>query len=175
MASQWLCENRLTEESPKLTGSFCLLTWDVFGKTEIPVCHDSEAMKCADCGQEILQVHPELCPYCKSKNLISEEDTSKLSQEAQQMAKAGKYEKAALNFEKLEMWKEAKDCRLQAKKKHKGQANPEMGKIGAVTIICPHCGATQTANLKSPEETCNRCGTTYLIPKEALSLELFEK
>jgi hypothetical protein len=132
-------------------------------------------MKCADCGQEILQAHPELCPYCKGKNLISEEDTPKLTQEAEQMAKAGKYEEAALNFEKLEMWKEARDCRVQAKKKHKSQATPKTGKVGAVSIICPHCGASQAVNLKLAEETCNRCGTTYLIPKEALGLELFEK
>ncbi len=148
---------------------------DFFGKAEIPVCPDFEAMKCADCGQEILQAHPELCPYCKSKNLISEEDTSKLAQEANQMAKGGRFEEAALSFEKLEMWKEAKDCRLQARKKHKGLTKPLTGKIGSVSVICPHCGASQAVNLKSSEETCNRCGTTYLIPKEALGLEVFEK
>ncbi len=54
-------------------------------------------------------------------------------------------------------------------------ANLETGKLAAISIFCPHCGASQTVNLKSPEETCNRCGTTYLIPKEALGLVLFEK
>ena len=132
-------------------------------------------MKCGDCGQELLQAHPEICPYCRSKNLISEEDTSKQIHDAQQLAKAGRYEEAALYFEKLEMWNEAKQCRTQAKRKHAGSANLETGKVAAISIFCPHCGASQTVNLKSPEEICNRCGTTYLIPKEALGLELFEK
>ena len=29
-------------------------------------------MKCADCHQDILQAHPEMCPYCRSKNLVSD-------------------------------------------------------------------------------------------------------
>lgn len=132
-------------------------------------------MKCGDCGQEILQAHPELCPYCRSKKLISEEDVSKQSREAEQLAKTGRFEEAALVFEKLELWKDAKECRHQAKKKGKGSAPLQAGKIGSVSIVCPHCGESQPVSLKSREEFCNRCGTSYLIPEELLGLQLFEK
>ena len=30
-------------------------------------------MKCADCHQDILQAKPEMCPYCRSKNLVPDE------------------------------------------------------------------------------------------------------
>ena len=59
-------------------------------------------MKCGNCGQDILQVHPEICPYCKSKNLISDEDASKEIQEIERLQKAGRYEDAALKYEKLD-------------------------------------------------------------------------
>lgn len=35
-------------------------------------------MICADCKQDIMQRDPELCPYCHSKNLISEEQFAEL-------------------------------------------------------------------------------------------------
>jgi ribosomal protein S27AE len=132
-------------------------------------------MKCGNCGQEILQTCPEMCPYCRSKNLISEEDASKETEEAQQLAKAGRYEEAALKFEKLELWNEAKACRLQAKKSRKDSSPRQVGKVGEINTVCPHCGASQLVTSKSEEETCNRCGTTYLIPREVLSLVEFEK
>ncbi|MFA5366005.1 MAG: hypothetical protein WC325_12550 [Candidatus Bathyarchaeia archaeon] len=35
-------------------------------------------MICADCHQDIMQRNPEMCPYCHSKNLISEEKFAEL-------------------------------------------------------------------------------------------------
>ncbi len=131
-------------------------------------------MKCGDCGQEILQEHPEMCPYCRSKKLISEEDTSKEIREIEKLVKAGRFEDAALRYEKLEMWNEAKGCRRQARKKH---ATPvqETGKVGAISVLCPHCGESESVNSKAHEITCNRCGTTYKIPSRALELLTFEE
>ena len=127
-------------------------------------------MKCGDCGQDILQAHPEMCPYCRSKNLISEEDASKEIHEAERLAKAGRYEDAALRYEKLDLWKEAKDCRMLAKKKRVAPGDFQVGKVGNVNMLCPHCGTSQSVDSKSNEEICSHCGTTYLIPQKVLEL-----
>ena len=132
-------------------------------------------MKCGDCGQDILQAHPEMCPYCRSKNLISEEDASKEIHEAERLAKAGRYEDAALRYETLDLWKEAKNCRLLAKKKRSDTGNLKAGKIGEINLSCPHCGSSQPVDSKSAEATCSRCGTTYLIPEKVIELLQFEK
>jgi len=131
-------------------------------------------MKCGDCGQDILQTHPEMCPYCRSKNLISEEDETREAKDAQQLAKAGRYEEAALKFEKLDLWDEAKACRLQAKKSQRGLADLQTGKVSEIHLVCPHCGSSQRVNSKTDQETCSRCGTTYLIPREVLNIAKFE-
>ena len=132
-------------------------------------------MKCGNCGQDILQTHPEICPYCKSKNLISEEDASKEIHEIEQLQKAGRYEEAALGYEKLDLWDKAKECRKLSKKNRVGSANLQTGKIGAVTVLCPHCGSSQPSDLKSTVETCDHCGTTYLIPSKVLELRQFDE
>ncbi len=128
-------------------------------------------MKCGDCGQEILQADPAMCPYCRSKNLISEEDETKARKEIDRLAKAGNYEEAALKYEKMELWDKAKECRIMAKKKQqKGAAKIEAGKVVAVTLSCPHCSAEQPFAGKAQEEMCSRCGTTYRVPKNAVAL-----
>jgi DNA-directed RNA polymerase subunit RPC12/RpoP len=132
-------------------------------------------MKCGDCGQDILQTHPEMCPYCRSKNLIAEEETSKEIKTAEQLAKAGRYEEAALTYEKLDLWNQARECRRTARKKHVGTAKLENGKIGVVTIICPHCGEPKPVTAQTKEETCSRCGTTYNVPNNVLELLGFDK
>jgi hypothetical protein len=132
-------------------------------------------MKCRDCGQDILQAHPERCPYCRSKNLISEEDASKEIDEARQLSKSGRYEDAAVKFDKLEMWSEAKECRRQARKKRSGAAHLESGKVGTVTVLCPNCGASQPVTSKSTEETCSRCGTVYAVPNAVFDLLTFDQ
>ena len=111
-----------------------------------------------------------MCPYCRSKNLISEEDSSKEIRDAEQLAKAGRHEDAALKYEKLDLWDKAKECRKLSKKNRVGSANLQTGKIGTVTVLCPHCGSSQPIDSKSTVETCNHCGTTYLIPQKVLEL-----
>ena len=132
-------------------------------------------MKCGNCGQDILQTHPEICPYCKSKNLISDEDETKEIQEIERLQKAGRYEEAALKYENLDQWDKAKDCRRLAKKKHTASANLETGKVGTINVLCPHCNASQSVTSKSNEATCTRCGTTYLVPKEIQQLLSFDE
>ncbi len=131
-------------------------------------------MKCGDCGQDILQAHPEMCPYCRSKNLVSEEDESKEIHEAERLAKAGRYEDAALRYEKLDLWNQAKSCRLLAKKKHAASGTLQVGRVGTVNILCPHCDSSQSIDSKSKEETCTRCGTTYLVPEKVIEMLQFE-
>ena len=128
-------------------------------------------MKCGNCGQDILQTHPEMCPYCHSKNLISDETAS---QEAEQLAKAGQYEEAALAYERFDMWDEAKNCRLLARRKHAAPADFQVAAIEKITLKCPHCGFSQTLASRAPEETCDRCGTTYKIPEYIQKIPDFE-
>jgi hypothetical protein len=115
-----------------------------------------------------------MCPYCRSKNLISEEDSSKEIHEAEQLAMTGRYEEAALKYEKVDLWDKAKECRRVSKKKHDDSADLPFGKVGEVSMICPHCGASKPVNPRMHEETCSRCGTTYAIPdriREVLDFE----
>jgi ribosomal protein S27AE len=127
-------------------------------------------MKCGDCGQDILQAHPEMCPYCRSKNLISEEQASKEIKAIEQLEKAGRYEDAALRYEKLELWDKARQCRNAARKKGKTRATSKTGKIGTINLVCPQCGESQPLSSKTAELICGRCGTTYLVPEQALEL-----
>jgi ribosomal protein S27AE len=132
-------------------------------------------MKCKDCGQDILQAHPQICPYCKSKNLIADEDASKEIHEIEQLAKAGRYEDAALRYEKLDLWDKAKECRMLAKKKKSGSLSLETGKVGTINVVCPHCGASKPVTAQADKETCSRCGTTYLIPSRVSELIAFDE
>lgn len=90
-------------------------------------------MKCADCKQEIMQRDPEICPYCHSRNLISEEQIAEIEKTT------------------------------PAKKK-------EAGKLEAVIMKCPYCGASQKLASKSNEVICSDCNKTYIIPEKILDL-----
>lgn len=117
-------------------------------------------MKCAECREEILQQNPQKCPYCGSTNLISKKDElPKVLAEINKLKKAGKYEEAALKYEELEMWGNAEEIRKL-----------NMGKVSAISMECPHCGASQVLSSKTSQVTCKRCGTTYVIPKKVLEL-----
>jgi len=117
-------------------------------------------MKCANCREDILQRNPQKCPYCGSTNLLSDEETvDQLTAEIEKLKKAGKYEEAALKYEELEMWDKAKEIR-----------ELNMGKVSAITMECPHCGATQQFSSKDNQVTCKSCGKTYSIPKKVLEL-----
>ncbi len=128
-------------------------------------------MKCRDCGQDILQQHPQMCPYCKSKNLISNEDEL---QEAERLAKKGQYEEAALAYEKLDRWDDARDCRKKARRNKAGSPVIETDKVGEVRVVCPHCSTAQPVNSKSEEIACSHCGTTFRVPEKILELVNFE-
>ena len=86
------------------------------------------------------------------------------------MAKSGRFEEAALRYEKLDLWNEAKDCRTLAKKKHAALVNLEEGKLGTVSLLCPHCGSSQPVEAKSSQETCSHCGTIYHVPEKVIEL-----
>jgi ribosomal protein S27E len=117
-------------------------------------------MKCADCREEILQKNPEKCPYCGSTNLISIKDVvPEILAEIEKLKKAGKYEAAALKYEELEMWDEAKEIRKL-----------NMGKVSTINMKCPHCRAVQPLYSKSNEVKCKHCGKNYIIPKKVLDL-----
>ena len=117
-------------------------------------------MRCADCREEILQKNPEKCPYCGSTNLISKKDEiPALLAEIGKLKKAGKYEEAALKYEELEMWDKAKEIRKL-----------NMGKISAITMKCPHCGASQPLSSKNNTVICKHCKKKYIIPRKILEL-----
>ena len=117
-------------------------------------------MKCANCGEEILQKNPQKCPYCGSTNLLSMKDiVPTVIAEIEKLKKAGKYEEAALKYEELEMWDKATEIR-----------ELNMGKISAINMECPHCGASQPLSSKNNEVTCKHCKKNYTIPKKVLEL-----
>ena len=117
-------------------------------------------MKCADCGEEILQRKPQKCPYCGSTNLVSIQDLiPTVTAEVEELKKEGKYEEAALKYEEIGMWDEAEECR-----------ELNMGKARAVTMECPHCGETQQFSSKKSSVECKHCYKNYGIPKKVLEL-----
>ena len=117
-------------------------------------------MKCAVCREEILQKNPQKCPYCGSTKLVSKKDeVPSILAEIRELKKVGKYEEAALKYEELEMWDNAKEIR-----------ELNMGKVSAINVECPHCGASQPLSSKSNEVTCKHCGKNYIIPKKVLEL-----
>ena len=128
-------------------------------------------MKCADCGEEILQKDPWKCPYCGSTNLISKKDVVSSSiAEIEKLRTAGRYEAAALGYEELEMWDKAGECRRMAKTSQVISAEIKIGKVRTISMECPYCGACQPLSSKNNEVTCKHCGQKYLIPKKVLRL-----
>ena len=117
-------------------------------------------MKCADCGEEILQKNPQKCPYCGSTNLISMKDKVPIIlAEIKKLKKAGKYEEAALKYEEIDMLDKAEECRKLG-----------MGKVSKITMECPHCGESQPLSSKNNTVKCEHCGKTYGVPKKVLEL-----
>ena len=128
-------------------------------------------MKCANCGEEILQKNPWKCPYCGSANLISSKDVVSTSiAEIEKLEKAGRYEAAALRYEKLEMLDKAKECRRIAETSHAFSAKIKTGKVSKISIECPYCSASQQLSSKNNKVKCKHCGKKYLVPKKVLRL-----
>jgi ribosomal protein S27AE len=123
-------------------------------------------MKCGDCGQDILQQHPQMCPYCRSKNLIAEEDETKVIAEIERLAKAGHCEEAALRFEKLDQWDKARECRRMDKKRLLDAPDMPTGKVGTINVVCPHCGESQPLRAGLDKESCRHCGIVYKVPEK---------
>ena len=117
-------------------------------------------MKCADCGEEILQRNPQKCPYCGSTNLVSvQELIPTVTAEIEKLKKEGKYEEAAVKYEEIEMYDKAEECRKL-----------NMGKVQAIGMECPHCGKTQQLSSKDNSVKCEHCGKSYGIPDKVLEL-----
>lgn len=72
--------------------------------------------------------------------------------------------------EKLELWDKAGELRRKAKTNYVVSANLNIGKIGSISIECPHCSASQPIASKSSEVTCSYCKKNYVIPKKVLEL-----
>ena len=112
--------------------------------------------RCGNCREEILQKNPEKCPYCGSTNLVSTEEViPEVLAEIEELKRAGKYEDAALKHEEIGMWNKAEEIRKS-----------NVGKVRAITIECPHCGASQVFSSKSNNVKCKNCGKDYAIPKK---------
>jgi DNA-directed RNA polymerase subunit RPC12/RpoP len=117
-------------------------------------------MKCADCGEEILQRKPQKCPYCGSTNIVSvQELIPTVTAEIEKLKKEGNYEEAAVKYEEIEMYDKAEECRKL-----------NLGKIRAVTMECPHCGKTQQVSSKDTSVRCKHCGKGFGVPKKVLEL-----
>ena len=127
-------------------------------------------MRCLDCNQDIIQSNPEMCPYCHSKNLISDEkyedlEKEKSLKEIAKLDKAGQYEEAAVIYDRLEMPAEAEACRRKDMAIHGAVA-----KISSINMKCPHCGASQPLTSKEAKVTCASCNKKYMVPQKVLDL-----
>ncbi len=132
-------------------------------------------MKCLDCHEDILAKDAKICPYCFSNNLASNEvvielDNAKNLKNAQNLELAGRFEDAALLYEKMEMWSKAGEVRRNNRTSYVISANVNIAKIGSISMECPHCGASQPIASKSNEVTCAYCKKNYVIPKKVLEL-----
>jgi DNA-directed RNA polymerase subunit RPC12/RpoP len=136
-------------------------------------------MKCNDCGEEILQTNPTKCPYCGSRNLVADSTiTSKEKkmtkeytlEQIEKLVKSGRFEEAARLYEKLEMYEKAGECRRMEKTHYVVNTNLNIGKIGTISLECPHCGASHPINSKASEIVCEYCKKTYVVPKKVLDL-----
>jgi len=122
-----------------------------------------------------MQRNPEICPYCQSKNFISEDqfaeiEKTKSLKEIEKLKKAGKFEDAALIYEKMEMWDKVGECRKKSMTGNNASADFNVAKIGSINMLCPRCGTSQPLASKSNQVTCTRCKKEYAIPKKVLDL-----
>ena len=132
-------------------------------------------MKCIDCHEEILAADAKMCPYCFSRNIISdgvvsESEQTKILEDAENLEMAGRYEDAALLYEQMEMWDKAGQARRNSKTSYVISANLNIATVGSISLNCPHCGASQPVTSKSNEVTCIYCRKNYVIPKKVLEL-----
>jgi hypothetical protein len=121
-------------------------------------------MKCGNCHYDFLQPKPVICPRCGSKDIVSDE------QLIERLLKSGRFEDAALEYEELQMWDKAGDCRRMGKTNYVISASVSIGKVGSISMQCPHCGASQPLASKSNEVVCSYCQKSYIIPKNVLDL-----
>jgi len=105
-----------------------------------------------------LQSDAELCPYCGSRDFVSKEEA--IQEEIEKLA--------ALRYEELEMWNKAGECRRNAKTNYVVTANVSIGKVGSISMDCPHCGGSQAIESISNEVKCQYCGKNHIIPKKVL-------
>lgn len=74
--------------------------------------------KCADCNEELLADKIELCPYCKSRNLVpivtKEVNMSAKMAKIAKLEKAKQYGKAAKEYELLGMQRKARNSKRLA-------------------------------------------------------------
>jgi Zn finger protein HypA/HybF involved in hydrogenase expression len=128
-------------------------------------------MRCLTCKESLLSNDVEVCPYCDSRNVVSDEKYAAYAiEEMKKLEKAGRYEDAAKGYEELDMLDKAGDCRRLARTNYVVSASLNIGKIAAISLECPHCGASQPVTSKSNEIKCNYCNKNYIIPKKVLEL-----
>jgi ribosomal protein S27E len=109
---------------------------------------------------------------------VTEEEAEELELEkqmkqkkAEDLVRAGRFEEAAQQYERLGDLDKAGECRRMNRTTYVISANIHVGKNGAINISCPHCGASQPITSKETNEvTCAYCGKRYVIPEKILKL-----
>ena len=90
---------------------------------------------------------------------------------AEDLVRAGRFEEAAQEYERLGDLDKAGECRRMDRTTYVVSANVHVGKDGAINISCPHCGASQPITSKQTNEvTCAYCSKRYVIPEKILKL-----
>lgn len=90
---------------------------------------------------------------------------------AEDFVRAGRFEEAAQQYERLGDLDKAGECRRMDRTTYVVSANVEVGKDGAMNISCPHCGASQPITSEQTNEViCAYCNKRYVIPEKILKL-----
>ena len=128
-------------------------------------------MKCGDCKQDILQKNPDMCPYCKGKNLMSDEEALKAEIDAiKKLEKAGKLKEASIQYEELGFPEKAAQIRKKMGMDEKQTSKQNYGRIALIRLECPYCRVSQVLDSKAPEIKCENCKKTYKVPESIVDL-----
>ncbi|MCJ7559107.1 hypothetical protein MUO79_00625 [Candidatus Bathyarchaeota archaeon] len=139
------------------------------GKNVYTTAEEIAELEMAGRYSEAAQAYDKLGMKEKGEECRKLAKTTKLEKIAK-LETAGRYEEAARAYEELEMWEKAGECRRLAKTNYVVSANLNLGRVGTISMECPHCGASQPLVSKSNEVTCSFCGKKYVIPKKVLEL-----
>lgn len=103
---------------------------------------------------------------------LKEEEEQRVAatrQDIEKFIKAGRYEDAALLYERLNEWEKAGDVRRMSRTSYLIAVDVHVRDDG-ISVKCPHCSSADRLESKTSEVTCSHCGRKYFVPKKILDM-----